>query len=169
MKMIAFFLKYSRKAVLFSVVAGICSGVCNAALLGLINATVKRNGPTQELLWSFIALCVLLPVTRFGSECLLTKLGQEAMYNLRMRLCGQILAAPLRRLEQIGVSRLFSALTDDIPTITEAILMVPLLCVNASLVVGCLVYMGILSPMLLAIEHHSSDVVNSPAIDSGEL
>lgn len=151
MKIIAFFLKYSRKAVLVSVVAGMLSGVCNAALLAVINAVLKKDTAGSTLLWSFIGLCVLLPVTRFGSEFLLTRLGQEAMYGLRMQLCGQILSAPLRHLEKIGTPRLLAALTDDIPSITAALLTIPVICVNTALVIGCLAYMGILSPTLLLI------------------
>jgi putative pyoverdin transport system ATP-binding/permease protein len=151
MKIIVFFFQHSRKIVLFSVIAGICCGICNAALLAVINATVKRNGGSSALVWSFVGLCILLPMTRFASEFLLTRLGQGAMYDLRMQLCQQILAAPLRHLEQLGVSRLTAALTDDIPTLTAAVLTIPLLCVNLSLVIGCLAYMGILSLTLLAI------------------
>jgi len=64
---------------------------------------------------------------------------------MRMQLCRQILAAPLRHLEQLGNARLLTALTDDVPNITNAVLLIPLLCVNASLVIGCLIYLGILS------------------------
>src|SRR5947209_2259967 len=151
MKIIAFFFKHSPKAVLWSVLAGIVSGACNAALLAVISAVVKRNGSTSLLLWSFVGLCVLLPMTRFFSEYLLTHLGQGATFNLRMHLCRQILAAPLRHLEQVGAHRVLAALMDDVPAITAAILIIPLLCVNAALVVGCLVYMGLLSPVLLVI------------------
>lgn len=136
---------------ILSIIAGIFSGACNAALLAVINAVIKRNGHSSALLWGFVGLCALLPLTRFTSEFLLTQLGQGATYNLRMQLCDQILAAPLRHLEQVGVARLLAALTDDVPAITGAILIIPLLCVNAALVVGCLVYMGILSLTLLAI------------------
>ncbi|HEX7288660.1 MAG TPA: cyclic peptide export ABC transporter [Candidatus Angelobacter sp.] len=150
MKMIAFFFRHSRKAVLLSVVAGVFSGACNAALLAVINAVLKNNGPASALMWSFVGLCTFLPVTRFSSELLLNKLGQGALYDLRMKLCMQILAAPLRHLEQLGSPRLLAALTDDVPAITNAILMIPQICVNAALVIGCLVYMGMLSPRLLA-------------------
>jgi putative ATP-binding cassette transporter len=151
MKIFAFFFQHSRKIVLFSVIAGICCGICNAALLAVINDIIKRNGASPALGWSFVGLCILLPVARFGSEFLLTRLGQSSMYHLRMQLCQQILAAPLRHLEQLGISRLTAALTDDIPTLTAAVLTIPLLCVNISLVIGCLVYMGILSLTLLGL------------------
>jgi len=88
---------------------------------------------------------MLLPFARFTSERLLTKLGQEAMHRMRMQLCRQILAAPLLHLEQLGSARLLATLTDDIPAITGAVLVIPLLCVNAALVIGCLIYLGILS------------------------
>ena len=151
MKIIAFFFRHSRRAVVLSIIAGIGSGICNAALLAVINAVVKKNMPAAALVWIFAGLCALLPVTRFSSEFLLNKLGQGAMYTLRMKLCSQVLAAPLRHLEELGAARLLATLTDDVPTITAAILIIPLLCINGSLVIGCLVYMGILSPMLLAI------------------
>jgi putative pyoverdin transport system ATP-binding/permease protein len=151
MKVIAFFFKYSRNTVLLSACAGIISGACNVALLAVINSVLRGHGPTSALVWSFVGLCALLPVTRFSSECLLTSLGEGAMYNLRMQLCRQIVAAPLRHLEQLGTPRLLAALTDDVPAIAHASLIIPVLCVNASLVIGCLVYMGIMSPVLLAI------------------
>src|SRR5947209_4348482 len=72
------------------------------------------------------------------------------MYTTRIRLCQQVLAAPLRHLEVLGPARLLTTLTDDIPTITGAQNVIPLLCVNAALVIGCLVYMATLSWLLFA-------------------
>jgi putative ATP-binding cassette transporter len=151
MKVLKFFLQHSWKIVLLSVITGIFSGVCNAALLAVISTAIRHNTPSKALAWSFVGLCILLPITRFVSECFLTRLGQGAMYNLRMQLCRQILVAPLRHLERLGTVRILAALTDDIPSITGIVSIIPLLCINASLVVSCLVYMGILSWGLLAV------------------
>lgn len=151
MKIIRFFLQHSRKIVLLSVAAGIFSGLCNAVLLAVINSALKTRTPTWSLVWSFAGLCALLPFARFTSERLLTKLGQGAMYKLRMQLCRQMLAAPLIHLEQLGVPRLLTTLTDDVPSITNAVAIIPLLCVNAALVIGCLAYMSILSWVVLLI------------------
>lgn len=145
MKIISFFLQHSRKAVFLSVMAGIFSGICNAALLAVINGALKTGHSTAVLLWSFCGLCVLLPFSRFSSELLLTRLGQDAMYHLRMKLCRQVLSTPLRNLEILGSARLLTTLTDDIPTIIGALNAIPVLCVNAALVLGCLIYMGTLS------------------------
>lgn len=132
-------------------IAGMGSGACNAALLAVINSAVQLDRSSSTLLWGFAGLCLVLPLARFTSEFLTNKLGQGVMYRLRMQLCSQILTAPLRHLEQIGMPRLMAALNDDVPAITAAVLTLPLVCVNTSLVIGCLVYMGILSPVLLLI------------------
>src|SRR6185437_7603247 len=152
MKLLKFFLEHSRKLVLLSLTAGIISGACNAALLAVINSLLKRNGPVLPiLLWSFIGLCVLLPLSRFTSELLLNRLGQDALFKMRVKLSRQILAAPLFHLENLGAHRLLAALTDDVPVITGTILVVPLLCINAATVIGCLIYMGFMSWSLLLI------------------
>lgn len=152
MNLIKFFFQHSRSTVIWSLVAGIFSGASNAALLATINSAIRRNGsPSSSLILIFVGLCLVLPVSRYLSELLLNRLGQGALYTLRIDLCRQILAAPLRHLEQLGPARLLGALTDDVPNITSTVLFVPILCINATIALGCLVYMGILSPLLLTI------------------
>jgi putative ATP-binding cassette transporter len=115
-------------------------------MLAVINASLRGDAAsTRKLVWAFVALCLLLPLARFTSEALLIRLGQGALLELRMRLCRQILATPLRRLEEFGAPRLMSSLTDDIPTITNALLTIPLLCINVAVVIGGLIYLGWLS------------------------
>ncbi|HEV2991829.1 MAG TPA: ABC transporter transmembrane domain-containing protein, partial [Candidatus Angelobacter sp.] len=151
MSLFKFFLQHSRKIVILSLLAGVVSGASNAVLLAVINITLRRSGATGSLVVVFIGLCALLPLARFTSELLLTTLGQDALYKLRIGLIRQMLNAPLRDLEQLGSHRLLAALTDDVPLITNSILFIPMLCVNATIVAGCLVYMGVMSPQLLAI------------------
>lgn len=137
---------------LWSLIAGLFSGASNSILLALISSALKVNDAAgRTLLFGFIGLCVVLPVSRYVSEVLLSKLGQTALYNLRMELSRQILAAPLRHLEQLSAPRLLAVLTDDVPAVTAAIMSVPLLCVSIAVVIGCIIYMGWLSPVLLAI------------------
>src|SRR3954469_17494980 len=110
MNIFAFFFTHSRRLLVFSVLISAISGVCNAVLLAVINLSLKTNSPAKTALWAFLALCVTLPVTRYISERVLSKLGQQAMFDLRMRLCSQIVAAPLRHVEQLGIPRLLAAL-----------------------------------------------------------
>jgi putative ATP-binding cassette transporter len=150
MEIINFFLRYSRRTLIFSMIAGVASGLANAALLALINLTLKRTGShSTVLMLGFLGLCLLLPAARFSAECLMNKTGQEAFYLLRSRLSQQILQTPLRHLEKLGSHRMLATLTEDVQSITTAIMIIPTLCINSALVLGCLFYMGLLSVSLL--------------------
>ncbi|MDT5270746.1 MAG: putative pyoverdin transport system ATP-binding/permease protein [Acidobacteriota bacterium] len=150
MKLIKFLYKYSPGSVAVATLAGIVSGVSNAALLALFNAALNGSGYSKAtLVGAFVALCLFLPLTRYVSEMLLTKLAQNALFDLRMRLSRQMLGAPLRHLEELGEHRLLAALTDDVPVITGTLVTVPLLCINIAVVMGGLVYLGILNWVVL--------------------
>jgi putative ATP-binding cassette transporter len=150
--LIRFFLKHSNRMLLWSISAGILSGVANAALLALIGSTLSRNRlGNSALAWGFLALCILLPLTRYLAETLLSGLGEEAMYGLRLDLSRKILSAPFAHIDRLGPGRLMAVLTEDIPTITNAIVGVPALCVSLAVVVGCLCYIGFLSLPLLGL------------------
>lgn len=152
MRLLHFFLGYSRKTLIVSIVAGIVGGASNAAILAVVNSVLKSNGrATWQIIATFLGLCVVLSLSRYLSETLLTRLGQSALYKLRMHLSRQILAAQLRHLEQLGPTRILAALTDDAAVITNTIPTIPLLCVNVAVVASCLVYMGFTSPPLLAL------------------
>jgi putative ATP-binding cassette transporter len=150
MNLIAFLFQRSRKLVTWSVVTSIISGISNATLVAVVNSALKRNGlASTRVIGEFLALCLVLPASRYVSELLLNKLGQEALYDLRIDLSRQILMSPLVHLEQLGTARLMAALTEDVPALTSLILILPALCLNAAILTGCLIYMGLLSPMLL--------------------
>jgi putative ATP-binding cassette transporter len=151
MEIVKFFLKHSRKAVVTSLLAGICSGACNAALLAVINRLLTKQNAGMRLGFVFVGLCLVLPVSRFISEILLNNLGQDSLYSLRVQISRQALATPLRHLEQLGIHRVLAVLTDDVPVITNTATVVPLVCLNGTIILGCLVYIGLLSWKLLSI------------------
>lgn len=151
MNLITFFLRHSRRTVACGLVAGVVSGVCNAALLALINTLLNTNRFAPLLILGFAGLCLTLVLSRYASEVLLNDLGQDSLYSLRMQISRQTLAAPLRHLEQLGSHRVLALLSDDLPVITNAVLLIPLLCLNATVILGCLVYIGLLSWKVLAI------------------
>jgi putative ATP-binding cassette transporter len=69
---------------------------------------------------------------------------------MRIHICKQVLAAPLRSVEKTGSSRITASFTEDIGAITGAFLNVPTLCINLTIIVSCLAYLAwISSPMLL--------------------
>jgi putative ATP-binding cassette transporter len=153
MKIIYFMMRYSRRLLLLAVLAGIVSGAANTALLAVINSALNKTQSQQiTLALVFVGLCLVVPVTRIVAELLLAHLGQGALYQLRMDLSRQVLGVPLRRLEEVGVHRLMAALTDDVPTITNIVTVIPILCINIAVALSCLIYMAWLSwPLFFAV------------------
>jgi putative ATP-binding cassette transporter len=74
---------------------------------------------------------------------------QKVMVSLRLELCRKILSAPLRLLEQLGSHRLIATLTGDVPSIANAYIFLPMLCMNLAILLGCLIYLCWLSPLML--------------------
>jgi len=151
--LLVFVYRQARGLVSLAMLAGLASGAAAAAQIAIINAAIYRDDPRGRLLLiaAFTALLLLAPATRMVSQYLLVKLGQDMVFDLRLRLAGGILATPLPRLEQLGPGKLLVALTDDTSAITESLIVVPEVASNGALFVGGLVYLGWLSPLLLGL------------------
>ncbi|HYO16409.1 MAG TPA: cyclic peptide export ABC transporter [Thermoanaerobaculia bacterium] len=146
MKLAAFLLRSSPGIFLLAILAGAASGVTNTGLLILINRVLGGDGPPPGYVWMFLGLCLAVPVTRIASHYLAVRLGQEAVQRLRVQLSRKILASPLRHLENLGTHRLLATLTDDIGTVSNTLVHIPALFINGTIVMGCLAYLGFLSP-----------------------
>jgi putative ATP-binding cassette transporter len=140
-----------RGTIILATLVGLLAGAIGAALIALIN-TQLSSGLSRGggLAWSYVALTFGALASNGLSQTLLIKLAQETSFDLRLRLSREILSAPLRRLEELGPHRLMANLTEDIPAITSACLGAPSLCINLATPIACLVYLGWLSPLMLA-------------------
>jgi len=153
MRLINFLLRYSQKLIILAVVAGIICGAANTGLLAVISAVLTGQPMSTKMLGAvFIGLCLFVAIFRVINELLLAQLGQNALVDLRMQLCRKILGIPLRNLEELGPHRIMTVLTEDVPNITGVVTAMPTICINAAVVVTCLIFMGWLSwPLLLAV------------------
>ena len=132
------------------VLGGAISGACSILLLALISSALAHLDRLSGWhLTAFVILCLLVPVTKTGAEIVLNSLGQSTVYELRLRLSRQILNSPLRVLEKVGASRLLAILTSDVMSIANTLPVVPELCISFVIVVGCLIFIGWLSPTVL--------------------
>ena len=149
MKFLRFVTKYSRTLVMLAIIAGALSGICKALVIAIANYALNPHSPADNrwLLLAFIGVCLVEPLSRFIAQGLLTYLGQKAIFDLRMRLTRQILATPLRALEELGQARIMAVLTDDITAISNTLIGIPVLCMQIAVVLGSLVYMTWLSPL----------------------
>lgn len=151
MQFLQFLLARSRRTLMLAIGFGFLSGGFNAGMLALANAAISIHGRRSGILLAgFTGLCILAPLTRMISEMLLVSLGQDAVFGLRTELARQVIAVPLRQLEEVGPHRVLSVLTDDIPNIATVVTYVPVLSINAGVIVGSLCYMGWLKWTLLA-------------------
>lgn len=155
LKLIRFLVRASRtihlsRVLIWSAMAtGLVSGLGYTALITLVNSAL--TSPTRRLLLIFVGLCVVVPASRLASQALFNAIGARAIFHLRVELCRQILAAPLRDLEEIGPNRLLASLTDDVTSITTALLQVPFLIMHAAIALACFLYMGWLSWSVLLV------------------
>lgn len=127
------------------ILMGVVSGLSNTVLIALVNDQIHQSGDTSVRLWWFAGLCVVVPLTRFGSSILLVHLSQRATYQVRMQLCRKILRAPLRQLEELRPHRLLASITDDVGAISGSLVSVPRLSMYVAIVLGCLGYLAWLS------------------------
>ncbi len=156
MKLFSFFLRHStstsrsKSFIVIMMLVGIVGGISNTIVLALASRALKQsNSPGATPVWSFFAACALFAVSKAVFQITLRRFAKGTAYSLRIQLSRGILASPLRDLEAIGSSRLMASLTDDIPKIVAALFNLPNLCINTAIVLGCLVYMGWLSWILL--------------------
>ncbi|MGG6293716.1 cyclic peptide export ABC transporter [Leptolyngbya sp. AN02str] len=146
MNLIRLLLSTAGVNVLFATFTGLISGASSAGLIALINVALLETSPSSEkLVFRFLGLCLLMLVSTAASQMCISRAAETIIFNLRLRLTSRILACPLRHIEEIGIPRLLAALTQDLEVIANASLPISMICVFASLLLGCLVYLSWLS------------------------
>jgi putative ATP-binding cassette transporter len=142
MHLLYFLLRSSGGMLAIAVVTGFLSGGSSAALIALVSHAVSHPANSSALLlWGFVGLALVAAITSLVSQVVLIRLSQNAIFELRMHLSRQILGSELGHLEQLGAPQLLATLTDDVQAITEAVQMIPFLCVDLAIVTGCLIYL----------------------------
>lgn len=145
MEILKYLFRRARTRVFIATLAGILSGICHVALLSLVSRAAAQGRLATALIGAYAGMALLLPFTRVFSQILLSQISQDAIFDVRLRLCRQILGAPLRALEVTGIPRLLSSLTDDVMVIGSAFTIFPILCTHATVLIACLAYLGHLS------------------------
>jgi putative ATP-binding cassette transporter len=132
--------------VAIAIIAGSLSGGSSAALIALISNQVSQNPNSWfiSVIWGFAGLALVAATTNFISQAVLIRLSQNAIFQMRMRLASQIMASELNHLEQLGTPRLLATLTDDVQSVTSAVQVLPFLCIDLAIVLGCLTYLCLL-------------------------
>ncbi len=136
---------------MIATITGFISGMSSAGTIALLNLFLQRWGqPTLGwMVGAFVGLGAIAVMAGVTSQIVLIRLAQQAIFQLRLRLGRQILAAELAFLDKTGASKLLATLTDDVQTVANAVFVIPFLCIDLAIVVGGLGYILWLSWQVL--------------------
>ncbi|SAL72763.1 cyclic peptide transporter [Caballeronia peredens] len=150
MRTLWYLVQGSRTRLLIAGAMSLASGFGSAALVALINqALIASREGLVHLGMRFLAISVLVLITRTASQTLFMSLGQDAKANLRMRTIARISGAPYAHVERQGSARALNVLTQDLDSIVVLFIGLPGLMMNGAVIAGCLVYLGYLSWQVL--------------------
>jgi len=148
MKLLLYIFRSSRRIAVLIALAGVVSGLCSAGLIAAINSALHKNLSIPAILIAAVIFLGLGKVIMaLCSRRLLLRYTQKILIDLRVDLCQRILAAPYRRLEELGPHRILTVLTDDVLVLGQAIHVVPALAITAAVVIGGATYLLWLSPL----------------------
>jgi putative ATP-binding cassette transporter len=149
-RLIAFYLNYSRRTIILGIIVGVLAGISSAMLVALIALRVAHPESSSWLyILVFCGLAIIDLSAIYISGVLSIGLIQRTNFDMRMRLCRQILDTPLLNLENAGNNRILAVLDQDIPSITAGILQIPQLCIHVAVMSALLIYLAWLSPLML--------------------
>lgn len=149
MNLICEYVLNSRRLAAMALIASIACGASRVGLLIMTNLAIVADEVSLAIPLAFVGFCVVLLGSAVVSETILVTIAQDCVFKLRLELSRQILATPLRQLQNIGRDRLNAAFSDDISNIANALSLMPIICIDGSMILGCLIYIGWLSWSLL--------------------
>jgi len=147
MNLLKFLMRGSFFLVAGAAIIGLASGAASAWLLQMINTFVSNPDAAGAGQWKTYGIGILLVLfSTICTQVCTILLSVKLVYNLRVNICSQILKLPLRELENAGLGKFVACYVDDIPAIAGALMQVPILFINLSIILGCLAYLGLMSP-----------------------
>ncbi|GAC1393573.1 MAG: cyclic peptide export ABC transporter [Polyangiales bacterium] len=149
MKLLKLLFRHSIKAVAISVILSLLAGVSSALLVSQITRALAVQ-TTVAVLFLFVGLCLFRLACTSLAQYTFVALAEARILELRMTLSRQILATPLRLLEEIGTPRLLSALTEDIIALGAGAFGIASMFTSGAIALGCLGYLAWLSPIMCA-------------------
>jgi len=143
-------IRHARALIVVGILTSFSAGVGYTALIALIKGALADGLLSQtNVIWPFMALCLVIPICGFTSQLVLLYLTSKAGYELRIQLSRQILASPLRQLETLGPAKLLATVTQDIGSVIELVTVLPQMLTQLAMMAGGLVYLGSLSWKLM--------------------
>lgn len=144
--MLAYLIAQSRALFSAATFTSVVSGACGVLLIAQINLALTAEAAGRAGHWRVFTLVALVSLAaNMVSAVLFERLGQRAHAALRGYLSGRVLQADFRGIEQTGAGRIQSALSEHSANVAQFFVSLPAILTNAVVVLGCLVYMAMLS------------------------
>lgn len=145
--MLFYLVKQSKWLFIAATIAGVISGIFSVLLLTVINSVISSESTTQamDLLGQFSFYAFGGMLLRMLSTVLFERLKHDAQANIRKFITSNVLNTDYRQFEKLGEAKIQSALNDHTNNVAKFFVSIPLIIINAVIVVGCLIYLAILS------------------------
>lgn len=129
-----------------AIVMSVLAGATNALLVSFINEILNSSSEDRyDWLLGFAGLAIFSLVAQVICYVLFERLSHGAQANLRQYISELVMKAGYQHLEKVGSARVKSSLTEHSLRVAEFFVSLPGIITNAVIVVGCLMYMAILS------------------------
>lgn len=141
-----------RWALFAAALASIAAGACSVLLVTVINAALTSNADrAAPLAVAFGAVACLVMFTSMLANVMSERLRHRATAELRHYISSRVLGAPLRQIEEVGSAAVQAALSEHVTNVAQFFVSVPVLLTNGVIVLGCLMYLLILSPRVFLV------------------
>ena len=138
----------------FIVFIATLSGLSNASVLIIINAVSgEEDGDTFQLFYIIvfiIAILIYIYAQRY-ILIIMSKNVDEALHNIRIRIIHKIQTAEYLTLEKIGRSEIYSIISKDIRTISDATIVLVMMCQAVIFLFFAMIYIAIQSFIALGL------------------
>lgn len=146
MPVLKYLIRQSKILLLGAAIASVIYGVCSVLVLSQINSALTAEGPALSAMAPiFAATLVAVLLSKILSDTLFERFSQRAHAELRRFIVKRVMAADYRHLERVGAPRVHSALSEHSAHVAEFFVSFPAILTNSVIVLGCLVYMALLS------------------------
>ena len=154
MTLIRFLLKESNVSLFNLGGMAVASGMMSAVLLAIINIAAAKAADESSATRFLFLFAIAIAIYVLAQKSLMTSSTTQVetiLNNLRQRLTDKIRQADLLPLEGIGRARIYSGVSTEIQTISQATQPIVIACQAAFLVAFSLVYLAWLSLAALAL------------------
>jgi putative ATP-binding cassette transporter len=141
----------NRRVVIIGALAFVTSTITAVLSLYLLfevsNNISQEQGQTQ-LHPAFFMMLILLLTIMIGSRYILSKFSSGIVYALRKSLVDKIGSNRFQRIQQLGETRLYNVLLNDVDNVSQTFANLPMLFYNMITMLLALLYLASLSPYL---------------------